>query len=314
MRAVAVLVVLLATLAAGCLRETRDENFLHLAGIDIAAPTVTSGSVVLLVNATLDNSRGGSGPVRVVAKAFDLDSGLLVATSNVSLPGVAKDKTVPVTVPLRVPRQSGYRIEVSVFEDDKLVELGQVQATNIGALQPNILDTGLHIGTIDFTVRNVSGGRVHIQAGVYVTNEGGGPPPALRMQVKAREVSTGLVSDDAWADVGNVAPEETKATQVELDVPDGYNYEVEAVLWDGNVVVERGSGRVQLLPSFTKPAEQEIVVTHPDIRDFVRPEEQRLREELQRKHAEAKTPGFEPLGALAALAGLALLGRRRRCG
>lgn len=310
-----VLVLLLPLALAGCLREDVDDpNHLRIAGIDVAAPRVTSGFATLVVNVTLDNGQGASGPVRVVVKAFDTASGLLVRTGEAAPGALPKDRTIAVSVALEVPRQSGYRLEVEAYEDERAVQSASVTASNLGALQPTLFATGLQLGPLDFLVRNVTGDRVAIDAAVYLTNEGAGPSRPLRLQAKAREVSTGLLSDEAWTAQPAVEMEATRAVAVPLEVPDGYNYEVEAVLWDGDHVVGQARGRVQLLPTFTRNTSEELVVTHPEIRDFVRDraEEARLREDLAQRTEAARTPFPGAVLALAIVAVAAGLARRRR--
>lgn len=313
MRPALLAAVLLPLALAGCLREDlQPENHLRIAGIDVAAPRVSSGFATLVVNVTLDNSLGGSGPVRVVVKAFDTSTGLLVRTGEASPGALPKDRTVAAEVPLEVPRRSGYRLEVAAYEDGKIVQTASVTASNVGALPPNLFETGLRLGPLEFLVRDANGTRVAIEAAVYVTNEGAAASQPLRVQVKAREVSTGLLSDEAWGDVPSIAVEATRVVALPLDVPNRYNYEVEAVLWDGDHLAGQARGKVQLLPTFTRNVSEELVVTQPDISDFVRQRDAALAGDLARKEAAAKTPAPGALLALGLAGAVALLARRRR--
>lgn len=311
-------------LLPGCIRQIEDAHYVSLTRIDVSAPTVTSGTVVLAVNATLDNRGADSGAVALVVKAFDTATGLLTLTNSTPASVVPGDRTVTREVRMPLPRASGYRIEVTVMEDEQAVQFGQVQVSNVQALPPNLHETGLRIGSMDFLVRNTTGGRARIEAKVYVTNEGTGPVTTLRMQVKAREVSTGLLADERATNVSGVGLEETKAFPVTLDVPGGYNYEVEAILWDRDFVVGRGSGHVQLLPTFTKDKDTEIVVTNPVISDFVRGDARGEAGAADRSYAPGVGPSYEGgyaepsvpgPGALAAVVAVALaaflLARRR---
>ena len=243
---------------------------MRISGIDVAAPVVTSGHVDLLVAVTLDNSGGNSPPVELQVKAFDTATQLLVTSNETGVGAIPKDKTQVVELGLRVPRTSSYRLEVLISEDGRVVQEGSVQLGQVALLERNLFDTGLAISEMDFLVRNVSGSRVTIEAKIYVTNEGSEPSKQLRMQVKAREISTGLLADEADAELSSIGPEETETAEVQLAVPSGYNYEVEAVVWDGEYIVERGSGAVQLLPTFTKPKNEELIVSSPKLDDFVR--------------------------------------------
>lgn len=273
MRGVAVLALSSFLVLSGCLNEFDEEeppNFLRISGIDVSAPVVKSGTITLAVNVTLDNLDAQSQDVRLVAKGYDQSTGLLVTAQSADVGQIPEDRTISVEVLLDVPRSSGYRIEVQVYEDDQLTIQGTVTASNIDALPPNVFDTGLRISMMDFIVRNVSGSRVEISAKVYVTNEGTTASQPLDIQIKAREISTSLLADEEWTQLPSVATEETVPTEVTLDVPDEYNYRIEAILWDGNIMVERGAQPVQLLPNLTKDPNEEIVVTNPNVDDFIR--------------------------------------------
>lgn len=259
-------------LVTGCINDFEDpapQHYMQISGIDVSAPTVTSGQVELLVAVSLDNTAAKSPEVDLQVKAFDTATQLLVVSNQTSVGSIEKDKTKVVEVGLWVPRSSSYRLDVLVSEDDRTVQRGSVQVGNVAALERNLFETGLSISEMDFLARNVTGSRVTIASKIYITNEGSGVSKELRMQVKAREVSTSLLADEADAVVEPIGPEATETAEVELNVPGGYNYQVEAVLWDGEFIVERGLGNVQLLPNFTKPKGQELVVSTPRIDDFV---------------------------------------------
>lgn len=317
-----VLALLLVLPASGCLRdfdEQRPENRVHLRGIDVAAPHVSSGSVLLEVNTTLDNRGADSDPISLVVKAFDQRTGFLQVTETTSNRTIAEDKTVSIPVTLDVPRRSGYRIEVQVHEDGRIVETGRVTVSNVAALEPTIHETSVAIPTMEFLVRNVSENRVRIESQIYLTNEGDDDSRPLRMQVKARDIETGLLADQAWRDVASIPPEETRIHEVDLEVPDEHNYAIEAVLWEGNLTVERGEDTVQLLPTTTKKADEDIVVSDPRIEDFLDEDRGRDGDAADRgaraptesgDHAE--TPGVGVLAGLAVLAATAIALSRRR--
>jgi hypothetical protein len=289
---------------SGCLNSFQDPippHVMRISGIDVAAPTVSSGTVDLVVNVTLDNTGGRSPPVRVQVKAFDTSTQLLVVTNDVSVGRLQKDETRSVSLAIRVPRASGYEIAVAIFEDERIVQTGSVRLNNVGGLERNLFDTGLRIADMDFLVRNVSASRAVIEAKIYVTNEARSASKALKMQVKARDVATGLLADEKWTDLASVQPEESKPTAVSLDIPGGHNYEVEAVLWDHEFIVERGHGKVQLLPTFTKPSGQDLVVSSPQISDFIRPQPGAT--------GQTKTPGLGALAVLGVLVACILIRR-----
>jgi PGF-CTERM protein len=262
--------LLVAPLLAGCtdFDDARRENYLFVQGIDVSAPEVGSGRIVLLVNTTIDNSEARSGDLRLLVKAFDRDTGLLVRSVETPAEPLGKEETRIVSTRLDLPRASGYRLEVDLYQDERLLRGGNLDVSNLANLEPNRYDSGLRISTIDFEVLDTVGNRTSVRATAYLTNEGGGASRPLSLQLKAREVSTGLLVAQVWAQVGAIRLDATRAFNATLSLPDGYNYDVEAVLWDGEIIVERGVGHVQFAPTTVVNPGQQVVVTRPNLEDF----------------------------------------------
>lgn len=272
--------VLLA-LSAGCLNtfeEPATPHFLRITNLEISPALVLSQEVVLNVTSYLDNRGGGdSGAARLQAKAFGDANGFLLAEADSVVGVVDGETTRPISMTVKVPREGGVRIDVILFEDDLARQTASVRASNLGSLEPEVLDTGLRIQDVDFVVRDVApgsnrtGARATIQTDLYVTNEGDRPSEDLRVQVKAREVSTRLISDVAWVGTGAIAAGATVIRSVNLTVPEGYNYAFEILTWRGEVIVARSEGVVQLAPTYVKPKDQEVVTDQTNVRDFLSP-------------------------------------------
>lgn len=244
------------------------QNRIGIVGIDVSAPVVSAGSATLAVATTLDNLEAASGTLNLTVKAFDTGSGMLVATAKAAVGSLAKDKSKEVPVRLDLPRTSDYRIEVLVEQDGRRVQSGTVQVANLRALEPTLYDTGLRVASIDVQVQDDKAGRVALRCPVYLTNEGADTSKALRLQLKVREVSTGILADEQWLDVAPIGRDQTQIEPVQVSVPEHFNYALQAFLWDGNVIVGHGDGHVQLLPNYTKPADQQLVVSAPDVSVF----------------------------------------------
>lgn len=297
--------IVLAALLAGCTDFSGDgEAELSLQGIDVSAPEVGAGRLGLAIHLAIHNGGGRSDPVNVTVRAYDLATGLLVETSEVSLGRLAKERTHDADVPITVPRAAGYRLVVDVEEDDERVHRATVQASNLASLEPNIHDTGLRIAASDFRVLSNDDDRAQVLASVALTNEGTSVSRPLQLQVKAREDATGLVVADEWTSVASVGLDATKLANVTLGLPAGHNYRIEAILWDGDVIVERGEGRVQFAPTTTVPAGHDVVVSTPDLDDFVY-------DGGDGSSKSSKSPGPAIGLVLVGLVGLALLWRRR---
>ncbi|MCA1819444.1 MAG: hypothetical protein ABR562_01385 [Thermoplasmatota archaeon] len=270
MRGVLVCVVVAVALA-GCTDFSgyKPSNQLGLVRIDVAAPVVSTGQVQLDVIATLDNLAAPSGELNLTVKAFDVTTNMLIATAHADVGAMEKDRSKEVKVRLALPRISGYRIEVAVGQAGRIVQRGQVQVSNVVALEPTVYDTGLRIGDVDVQVIEAKDAKVRVKASTYLTNEGGHDSRPLRLQLRAREVSTGVLADEKWVDLAAVPADATRIAATELLLPDDFNYELLAAIWDGDVVVERGQGKVQFLPTYSQNATDHLVVTNPDISHFI---------------------------------------------
>lgn len=279
LRLLALLVALAAS--AGCLNtfeEPEQPHFVRIVNVELSPARVLSQEVVLNVTSFLDNRGGGStGSLRLHAKAFDEATNFLIAETETVVGALPGETTRAVPVQLTIPRGGGVRIDVVLYEDDLGLQTASVIARNLGSLEPAVLDTGLRISDVDFIVRDVTGGgndtgaRATIQTDLYVTNEGDDPSEDLRVQVKAREISTRLVTDVAWVGTGTISPGATVIRSVNLTVPEGFNYAFEILTWRGEVVVARSEGVVQLAPTYVKPKDQEVVTEAPNVRNFLQP-------------------------------------------
>lgn len=319
---VALVAMIAALPLAGCLQEFEDPHHVRIVRVDLSPANVLSQDVILNVTSTLDNRGGGaSGNVRLEAKAYSEDTGFLVAENETVVGRLGGDTTQDVGVFVRVPRSGNIRVDVALFEDDQGKERASVSTRNLGALEPEVLDTGLRIRDMDFLVQNVTveGNltRARVQTDLYVTNEADVPSEDLRVQVKAREISTRLVADIAWIETGSVPPGSTLIRSTNLTVADGYNYLIEVITWRGDVVVARNEGTVQLAPTFTKPTDQELVTTNPNVNDFLRGGQTApTSADFAPGRSGVPEPAVPGFGALAALLAVGLaaivLARRRR--
>ncbi len=283
-------ILIISLVTCGCLRDF-EESRLGIAEIDISPERVTSTDVLLNVTTYVENrGDGGSGDAKLILKAFDSTSGLLVGETTTSAGSIDEDKTMPVLQQISVEREGGYRIDVVLFEDDKRLRQRSMQIYDIGSLTPNIHDIGIKIQEMDFLVENVTDSRVVIGVDLYLTNEGDSTSEDLSMLVKAREVDAGLLADKIWITTGSIKKETTIIRSCDIAVPDGYNYIVEALIWKNDTIVERGEGVVQLNPKRTIPKDEEIVSDKIRVDDFI--PEAEAREYGESPAGMKKTPGF----------------------
>ncbi len=298
-------ILLLSVISCGCIRDF-ERSELGIADIDISADRVASANVLLNVTAYIENRGDRSGDARLLLKAFDLESGLLVDQETVTVGSILKRKTKPASQVVKVDRDGGYRIEVVLFEDDQRVDQRTMRISGIGDLTPNVYDIGLRIPEMDFLVKNVTGSKVTIGVDLYLTNEGDITSEDLQVLIKAREMDAGLLADKTWISTGVIKKETTVIRSADIVVPDDYNYIVEALIWKNDTIVERGQGVVQLNPRRTIPEKDKVVSEDIDVEDFMVPEEA-----YESGAMKAKAPGFTALMLLMALILTTLIMKRR---
>ncbi|MCK4458955.1 MAG: hypothetical protein KAU52_04435 [Methanosarcinales archaeon] len=302
-------ILIISLMTCGCLRDF-EESRLTIAETDISPERVTSTDVLLNVTTYVENRGDGeSGEAKLILKAFDSASGLLVGETTTSAGSIDKDKTLPVSQLISVGREGGYRIDVVLFEEDRRLRRQSMQISGIGDLTPNIHDIGIRIQEMDFLVKNVTDSRVVIGVDLYLTNEGDSTSENLSMLVKAREVDAGLLADKVWITTGSIKKETTIIRSCEIAVPDGYNYIVEALIWKNDTIVERGEGVVQLNPKRTIPKDEEIVSDKIRVDDFM--PEPESRDYGEGTAGMKKTPGFTSMLAAITIM-VAVLTRIRR--
>lgn len=236
--------LLTATLLGGCAGKDDPGDGLDIRAVDLSAAEVGAGHVVLAVNVTLEDASQAAIGDLVQVKAYDVSTGFLTRTEEKAL-ARGMPALRPVGVEVELPREGAYRLEVRVFHGDEEESSAWVDLRDLSRLQPTLHDTGLRIG-LDFRLAAANGTRTDVLASAYLTNEARAGSRPLTLQLKARDLRTGLVTDEEWTSVGAVGPDETRQANATLNVALGRAYDVEATLWDGHVVVERGAGRVDL--------------------------------------------------------------------
>lgn len=302
------LLICLAVLAvsAGCLKESS----VSVTDITVGADKVTGAEVTLNVSTEIQNTRGVStGISRVLLRAYDTASGLVVAeqTSDAGFLGIGG--TGSVTQIITLPRTGSYRMVSTVFENGQRKGQGEKTVYNLERLIPDVQDIGLSITDIDFLVKKVTGDRATIQTDIYFTNDNRAPSGAFEIEVKAKEEDARLLADKQRAHVESIEPDATRMSSVSLSVPDQYNYVVEVLVWRNDTIVKRGEGSVRLRPEMMVKNDTQFVTRKIETSKFVG-------EEGYQPGSYAvpvtKSPGLGAPLVLAAIGALAVLLHLRR--
>jgi hypothetical protein len=234
---------------SGCIRSFEEESNYNIKDMDISADHIGNAFVELNVTTYVERYNGNTAKnSTLLLKAYSTGSGLLVAQKEVNLGVLKKGETKPVSLTVDLPKNGGYDLRSVLFEENSQKSNGEIKIYNLEALLADSQEIGLQIPTIDFKVNQVEGGKVSIESDIYLTNEGNENSKDFRMLVKVREMDAGLLADKVWTQTGEIQPEATVIRSVNLTIPDQYNYIVEVLIWNNDIIVKSGVGYVQLNP------------------------------------------------------------------
>ena len=291
---------------------------LQVAELSIAPGAVTGGTATLSVETRLRHAGGPAENGTLLLRAVSLDSGLVETTRTVELAAIRGDREVAVPANLTVAREGGYRIEAIVFADGERLDEAARSVRGVGALMPAYARTDVRFHdfgatdrpVIEYAIAGVDDERATLRVSTYLTNTGDGSPGALRLTVTARQADSNIVADRAEASVGDIAPGRTATPAVELTVPDGYNYYLDAVLWKDGVIVGTARAAANLDPTETIAANVTTRTVGLEVSDFEDGRDGPQQTPAPTAAESAGQPGFTAGLAIAALLGTLLVGRR----
>lgn len=288
-------------------------SMLSIREVDVKPIDVTSSLIDVNVTAYINHAGGKTKNATMLIRAISSDTGLLGTTASAPIPETASEKSLSVSQHLKIERNGGYELRILLFDNGSILDSGSVNIRGLNALTPMSKRSGVILNKIDFTVGSVSQGKVGIKTDIYLENRGSEATENLKMIVKAREAASNLLADKSVTETGAIASETTAIKNVQLVVPDGYNYMVEVEIWRGDVLINTWEKPVLLAPTKTVPKESVEKKVEIEVSKFVR-EGVGVPEAGITPAATPPTtpqePGFEVLAGLAAL--VAVMAMRRR--
>ncbi|WP_406660443.1 hypothetical protein V7O66_11420 [Methanolobus sp. ZRKC3] len=304
------LIVSVSMATGGCLRDFESQSNYRITDMEISADNIKSSYVDFSITSYVDNMGGDSKEnTTLMLKAFSRDTGLLELSQEEQVGIIDKDSTAIIEQTIRLPKKGSYRIEATLFEGDKRKSFSQVTLYDLDNLATDLEEVGIEIDGIDFIVKKVTNSGVVIENDIYLKNEGADTSSNYKMLVKAREMDARLIADKKWTSTGKIEPEATVIKNVNLTVPDNYNYVVEVVIWDGDTVVKKGEDYVQLDPERTidrgQKVEKKQIRTDDFVTDMVYEEAP-----MEEYAGDEAAPGFGLLTALVATMFAIFLARR----
>ncbi len=303
----------------------------HVALADVVIdPAEISGETATL-DLVVDLRHCGSTVENVTLRhrALDADSGLLVDETVVDVGDVGdidRDGETTVNGSLDVERTGGYHLETVVFVDGERTTERTTRIAGVEALVPSYADSSVEFAdgtvwpTVAVSVADAGEETATLSVSTSVTNRGDDPSGDLDLRIMLRQADSNVVAAEASETVGTVRPGRTDTVTTTLDVPDGYNYYVDAALFDDDVLIDETQAVANLDPQETIDANETVEDVEFAVEDFTRTEaaddaldDAPVDEDVEDAPDVAdETPGFGVAVALAALFSASLIARRHR--
>jgi hypothetical protein len=245
---------------------------LNIRDVDVKPVVVTSSQIDVNVTAYINHAGAKTQNATMLIRAISSDTRLLATQVSAPIPEIESEleKTLAISTNLNLERNGGYELNILLFDNGSIRDSGSVSISGLNALTPMSKRSGVILNNIDFTVSNVSTGKVSIKSDIYLENKGPQASENLKMTVKAREASSNLLADKTGTETGVIANETTVVKSVVLAVPEGYNYMVVVELWRGDTLINSWEKPVLLAPTKTVPKESVEKKVNIEVSKFVR--------------------------------------------
>lgn len=299
----------------------KNPSYLNIREVDVKPIEVTSSFADINITAYISHSGSKTNNASMLVRAIDSNTGLLNSQEWSPISDVDLEKTLIVSRDLKIERNGNYDLKILLFDNDTISDSGTVNIRGINILTPQSKKSGIIANNIDFFVSGTSAGKVDIKPEIYLENTGPEVSENLKLIVKAREADSNLLADRTTTETGSIKSEKTAIKEVQLNVPDEYNYMIVVELWKDDALINTWEKPVLLAPTKTVPKGNQEKKINIEVSKFVRESNQGIAPvpgvtPAMTAYAPTPTytipkePGFEIIGAIIVLLA-ALLYRRR---
>jgi hypothetical protein len=293
---------------------------LSIREVDVKPMEITSARIEVNVTAYINHAGTRTQNATMLIRAINSGTKLLETQVSTPIPETESDieKTLSVSTNLNVERNGGYELNILLFDNGSIRDSGMVNIQGLSAMTPESKRSGVTLSNIDFTIGNVSAGKVSIRSDLYLENKGPDVSDNLKLIVKAREANSNLIADKTNAQTGMIMNETTAVKTVQLVVPGEYNYMVVVELWRGETLVNTWEKPVLLAPTKTVPKESVDKKMTLEVSKFVREAGSPAQimgtpapyDNYGNIGVTPKEPGFEMFAAISALMVVFMVRRR----
>jgi PGF-CTERM protein len=256
--------------------DTQRNGTVEVSELTVSAGTVTGETVELQTDARLANRDGVSENVTVEFRAVGTESGLVDARQTIAVGNITRSKEVRVVTNLTVERGTDYRLETVVYRDGQRRGSRSKTVRGTGSLTPGYADTGVEfyrftnpdLPVIEYAIEDVQSNQTTMGVWTHLTNTGVDSSESLRVVLKARQVDSNIVADQTEVSIDSIQPGKTTVPRATLSVPSSYNYYLDAVIYQDDVVVGTARSGASLDPTETVDVNTTTRETGLEVSDF----------------------------------------------
>jgi hypothetical protein len=234
----------------------KDPTHLSIREVDVKPVNVTSSFVDINITTYINHIGGQTNDASVLIRAIDSSTGLLNSQVSVAIPETfqeSTEKTLITRQNLKIEKSGNYNLKILLFNNGSVLDSGSIDIRGINILVPQSKRNGITMSNMDFIIGGTSAGKVIIKPDIYLENIGSETSDNLRVLVKARESDSNILADKTEIETGPIKSEATAIKEVQLSVPDEYNYMIVVETWKDDTMINSWERPILLAPTKTIP-------------------------------------------------------------
>ncbi len=274
-------------------------EFIYIRGVDVMVKNVNESHATLNFIVTVERSEVVKNATLCIY-VYDKTTDLLLQRHRVRILERQNEGLNEIDVPLSLEKDRSYRLKFEILKNNKIADTRILSLSGLDTLLPKDKRLKMALKDVDFQVVGVKDDDVNVRARFYVQSmEDYGD---TTFHIKAIQAESNVLADESWFKM-NISKGKTLIIESNLTVPKDYNYAVKLEVWRNGSLLKTWVEYLNLAPTKTIPKEAKEERVKFEVSKFVRTPEV--------PYPKTKTPGFEFLTCIMALAIALLCGRAK---
>lgn len=297
--------------------DSKPAGDLSVVGQAIDPGSVSGSTVQLRLVTDIEHRDGPVENVTVRYRAVDADSGILVDERHVEVGTVDIDGEKSIEGEVELPREGGYELTTTVYAGNKRVSTASTRVSGVAGLRPEYVSRSLQFAdtdiypTLSVSVADVSDGQATLRVTAAITNTGDTAAEGTELAILLRQAESNVIGNRATTSIDSIRPGRTEYVFTTVTVPDEYNYYIDSVLRNDDVIVDEAGDVANLNPKKTIQANQTVETVQFKTSDFSDSNSEAASDSTPTPESDG-TPGFGVIVAVMALLIAVLLARGLR--